>query len=170
MANHHRCCAFLFVTILHHKERTPPQTHAHHARVMSTSIHSATIYNDYIYTIYIHIHEERQYHRDVNQHPLSSGNKLKSKYIVSSFVLSLLYILSCVYSLDCHRVKCVVLYRVIYSAFVWCAKQSSCILILGMYVPLQRFTKSSSPHFLLWFSLSGCSLISWHGVLLMVVV
>ena len=46
-----------------------------------------------VYTPYIYIHEERQYHRDVNQHPLSSGNKLKSKYIVSSFVLSLLYIL-----------------------------------------------------------------------------
>ena len=32
-----------------------------------------------------------------------------------------------------------------------------------LYVPLQSFTKSSSPHILFGLSLSGCSLISWHG-------
>ena len=32
-----------------------------------------------------------------------------------------------------------------------------------LYVPLQSFTKSSSPHILFGLPLSGCSLISWHG-------
>lgn len=35
-------------------------------------------------------------------------------------------------------------------------------------VPLQRFTKSSSPHILLGFSLSGCTLASGHDAVVVV--